>query len=113
MKFSKTILVITSFFISFSLFFGSVSPVLAATPSKPSGQATTTKKTTTIKKPTAKKAPVKKKVVKKKVVKKKTSSVNLNPPRITLETAPHSEKKVAKKKTTKKTVKKPAAKKKS
>jgi hypothetical protein len=64
--------------------------------------AATAKKTTTVKK----KAPAKKKVVKKK-------TVNLNPPEITLETAPHSEKPVAKKVTKKKVVpKKTVAKKK-
>lgn len=68
--------------------------------------ATTVKtpaKTTVAKSKTpAKKTVAKKKTTKKKVVKKKT--VNLNPPLITLETAPHSEKPAAKKKTTKKKV---------
>ncbi len=57
---------------------------------------------------TTSKTTAKKKTTKKKVIKKK-SSVDLDPPLITLETAPHSPKpaaKVKKKATTKKTVKK-------
>lgn len=78
--------------------------------------ATATKKTNTTVKKTPTKAPVKKVVKKKaptkKVVKKK---VNLNPPMITLATAPHSAKPAPKKKVTKKTttVKKPVTKKKN
>lgn len=48
----------------------------------------------------AKKVTTKKPVVKKKVVKKKKEKLTLNPPLITLDTAPHSPKPVSKKKTT-------------
>ena len=104
MKFSKTFLIFTSFMIGFSLLLGSFDDALAVT---------TVKKPSTAKvsaKSTVKKSTTKKPVAKKKTVAKKKSSVNLNPPRITLETAPHSEKKVSKKK---KATKKPIVKKKT
>lgn len=105
MKFSKPFLIFTSLVMSMSFFVGSFDNAFAATAVKKPTPAKTT---------VAKKAPVKKtapkKTTKKKVATKKKSSVNLNPPRITLETAPHSEKKVSKKK---KTTKKPIVKKKT
>ncbi len=105
MKFSKPFLIFTSLMMSLSFFMGSFDNALAATAVKKPTPA----KTTVAKKAPAKKTATKK-TTKKKVVAKKKSSVNLNPPRITLETAPHSEKKVSKKKTT---TKKPVVKKKT
>lgn len=95
---SKIFIKIISFFILI-MFTLTSAPAIASSNAKPvKNQVKTTTKTST-KKPVAKK-----KISKKKVVKRK--SVNLNPPLITLETAPHSEKPVAKKKTTKKAAKK-------
>ena len=96
MKFSKTFLIFTSLIIATSLFCGSFESALAATTAKKSNSTKT--------------AVAKKSTSKKKTKSKKSYSVNLNPPRITLETAPHSEKKVSKKKKTakKSTVKKKA-----
>lgn len=111
MKFSKTFLIFTSLVMSLSFFLGSFDNALAATAvKKPTSAKTTVAKKAPVKKVAPKKTVAKKPAPKKKVVAKKKSSVNLNPPRITLETAPHSPKPVAKKKTT---TKKPVVKKKT